>query len=108
MAHNFSPTGNASNKALEAYEHKFKTVSGLNTMFHIADVIIAQKIFYAVSDLKSVTSGFAYSDIDGAMITLESADLWEWYTKSHKEAKPFCNVRFPHFEGVEVLLPSCA
>ncbi|KAI6035806.1 hypothetical protein EDC04DRAFT_2703494, partial [Pisolithus marmoratus] len=86
MAHNFPPTGSAGDKTLEACEHKFKML---------------KKSYYAVSDLKLVTSGFAYSDIDGAMIMLESADLWEWYTKSHKEAKPFHNVRFPHFEGVE-------
>ncbi|KAI6008634.1 hypothetical protein EDC04DRAFT_2775547, partial [Pisolithus marmoratus] len=86
MAQNFPPTGSAGNKTSEACEHKFK---------------VLKKSYYAVSNLKSVASGFAYSDIDGAMIMLESTDLWEWYTKSHKEAKPFHNVRFPHFEGVE-------
>ncbi|KAI5982748.1 hypothetical protein EDD15DRAFT_2377330 [Pisolithus albus] len=40
------------------------------------------------------------------MITLENADLWDRYTKSHKDAKPFRNSGFPHFQSVELLLPS--
>ncbi|KAI5984100.1 hypothetical protein EDC04DRAFT_3005931 [Pisolithus marmoratus] len=93
MAQNFPPTGSAGNKTSEECEHNFKML---------------KKSYYAMSNLKLVAPGFAYNDVDSAMIMLESADLWEWYTKSHKEAKLFCNVRFPHFEGVEVLLPSHA
>ncbi|KIK13188.1 hypothetical protein PISMIDRAFT_75706, partial [Pisolithus microcarpus 441] len=67
-----------------------------------------KKYYYAVADLKCVASGFAYNDIQGAMITLENADLWDRYTKSHKDAKPFRNLGFSHFQSVELLLPSSA
>ncbi|KAI6102202.1 hypothetical protein F5141DRAFT_1217780 [Pisolithus sp. B1] len=66
MARNFSPSKNAGNKTAEACEQKFKML---------------KKYYYAVTDLKCVASGFAYSDKSGAMITLENVDLWDHYVK---------------------------
>ncbi|KIK15310.1 hypothetical protein PISMIDRAFT_83903, partial [Pisolithus microcarpus 441] len=67
-----------------------------------------KKYYYAVADLKCIVSGFTYNDIQGAVITLENADLWDCYAKSHKDAKPFWNSGFSHFQSVELLLPSSA
>ncbi|KIN99922.1 hypothetical protein M404DRAFT_89159, partial [Pisolithus tinctorius Marx 270] len=68
-------------------------------------IIQLKKSYYTVADLKSVASGFAYDDEHGAMISLDNADLWDWYVKAHKDAKPFRNSGFPHFTSVELLLP---
>ncbi|KIK16914.1 hypothetical protein PISMIDRAFT_112461, partial [Pisolithus microcarpus 441] len=100
MARYFPPSENAGDKTAEACECKFKML---------------KKYYYAVADLKCVASGFAYDDIQGAMITLENADLWDRYTKVSQfhctrqpDAKPFRNLGFSHFQSVELLLPSSA
>ncbi|KIK18551.1 hypothetical protein PISMIDRAFT_109213, partial [Pisolithus microcarpus 441] len=100
MARYFPPSENAGDKTAEACERKFKML---------------KKYYYAVADLKCVASGFAYNDIQGAMITLENADLWDRYTKVSQfhctrqpDAKLFRNLGFSHFQSVELLLPSSA
>ncbi|KIN93902.1 hypothetical protein M404DRAFT_169854, partial [Pisolithus tinctorius Marx 270] len=95
MAHNHPLGPDNSNKTAELCEQKFK---------------VLKKSYYAIADLKSVASGFAYDDEHGAMISLDNADLWDWYVKVmyqvHKDAKLFRNSGFPHFASIELLLPS--
>ncbi|KIO04267.1 hypothetical protein M404DRAFT_143692, partial [Pisolithus tinctorius Marx 270] len=95
MAHNHPLSLDNSDKTAELCERKFKAL---------------KKSYYAVADLKLVASGFAYDDEHSAMISLDNANLWDWYVKvmyqAHKDAKPFCNSGFPHFTSIELLLPS--
>ncbi|KIO05034.1 hypothetical protein M404DRAFT_103875, partial [Pisolithus tinctorius Marx 270] len=65
-----------------------------------------KKSYYAVANLKLVASGFAYDDKHGAMISLDNANLCDWYVKVHKDMKPFRNSGFPHFASIEPPLPS--
>ncbi|KIO09537.1 hypothetical protein M404DRAFT_131279, partial [Pisolithus tinctorius Marx 270] len=74
--------------------------------FALLTIIQLKKSYYAIADLKSVASGFAYDDKHSAMILLDNTDLWDRYVKVHKDTKPFRNSGFPHFASVELLLPS--
>lgn len=60
--------------------------------------------YHAVVDIKNA-SGFAWSDIDGAGITLEYESTWTNFLKSHKNAGPFKNTGFPHFDAIHQMLP---
>ncbi|KIO10363.1 hypothetical protein M404DRAFT_98919, partial [Pisolithus tinctorius Marx 270] len=94
MAHNYPQGPDNGNKTAESCEQKFKAL---------------KKSYYAITNLKSVASGFAYDNKHSAMILLDNADLWDQYVKvmyqAHKDAKPFCNSGFPHFASIELLLP---
>ncbi|KIO10374.1 hypothetical protein M404DRAFT_129509, partial [Pisolithus tinctorius Marx 270] len=95
MAHNHPPGPDNGDKTAESCEQKFKAL---------------KKSYYAITNLKSVASGFAYDDEHGVMISLDNADLWDRYVKvmyqAHKDAKPFRNSGFPHFTSIKLLLPS--
>ncbi|KAG2053300.1 hypothetical protein BDR06DRAFT_1021512 [Suillus hirtellus] len=60
--------------------------------------------YHAVVDIKNA-SGFVWSDIDGAGITLEYESTWTNFLKSHKNAGPFKNTGFPHFDTIHQMLP---
>ncbi|KAG2097287.1 uncharacterized protein F5147DRAFT_656418 [Suillus discolor] len=60
--------------------------------------------YHAVVDIKNA-SGFAWSDIDGAGITLEYESTWTNFLKSHKNTGPFKNTGFPHFDAIHQMLP---
>ncbi|KIO09252.1 hypothetical protein M404DRAFT_132301 [Pisolithus tinctorius Marx 270] len=66
MVHNYPLGPDNGDKTAESCEQKFK---------------VLKKSYYAVTNLKSVASGFAYDDEHGAMISLDNANLWDWYVK---------------------------
>ncbi|KIO05629.1 hypothetical protein M404DRAFT_110774, partial [Pisolithus tinctorius Marx 270] len=45
--------------------------------FVLLTIIQLKKSYYAIADLKSVASGFAYDDKHSVMISLENANLWD-------------------------------
>ncbi|KIM65147.1 hypothetical protein SCLCIDRAFT_52028, partial [Scleroderma citrinum Foug A] len=63
-----------------------------------------KKQYEAVLNLKD-TSGFTYSDKDGAGVTLARADTWTKFVKSHPLAKPFKTKGFVYFELIGSLTP---
>ncbi|KIO08140.1 hypothetical protein M404DRAFT_23411 [Pisolithus tinctorius Marx 270] len=91
MAHNYPLGPDNGDKKAESCEQKFK---------------VLKKSYYAITDLKSVASGFAYDNEHGVMILLDNTNHWDQYVKAHKDAKPFRNSSFPHFARIELLLPS--
>ncbi|KAI5998335.1 hypothetical protein F5J12DRAFT_895534 [Pisolithus orientalis] len=62
MVHNYPPGPDNGDKTAESCEWKFK---------------VLKKSYYAITDLKSVASGFAYDDEHGVMVLLDNANLWD-------------------------------
>ncbi|KAG1835121.1 hypothetical protein EV424DRAFT_1340879 [Suillus variegatus] len=61
-------------------------------------------LYYVVLEIKN-TSGFSWSDMDGAGITLEYESTWGSFVQSHKAAKLFKNKGFPHFKIIHQMMP---
>ncbi|KIO02926.1 hypothetical protein M404DRAFT_146921, partial [Pisolithus tinctorius Marx 270] len=66
MAKNYPLGPDNGNKTAELCEWKFK---------------VLKKSYYTITDLKLVTSGFAYDDEHGVIILLDNADLWDLYVQ---------------------------
>ncbi|KAG2053291.1 hypothetical protein BDR06DRAFT_851817, partial [Suillus hirtellus] len=59
--------------------------------------------YYSVLKIKNV-SGFLWSDMDGAGISLEYEATWLSFIKIHKAAKLFKNKSFLHFEAIHQMM----
>ncbi|KAI6031219.1 hypothetical protein BKA83DRAFT_4487937 [Pisolithus microcarpus] len=64
-----------------------------------------RKMFEVIDCIKN-TSGFAYSNELGANIGLENEAVWSDFVKKHKDAGPFRNRGWPHYEKMKQLMPS--
>ncbi|KAG2109810.1 hypothetical protein DEU56DRAFT_920272 [Suillus clintonianus] len=62
-----------------------------------------KKAYYGVIDVK-ITSGFTWSDEQGAGITSKKDDVWARFVKTHPNSRPYMNKGFDHFEIMEQLL----
>ncbi|KAG1805290.1 hypothetical protein EV424DRAFT_1304639, partial [Suillus variegatus] len=60
-------------------------------------------LYNAVVDIKN-TSGFTWSDDNGAGIALKDDDVWVRYIKHHPTAKPFRTKGFSHLALMEQLV----
>ncbi|KAI9452817.1 hypothetical protein HD554DRAFT_2179770 [Boletus coccyginus] len=61
---------------------------------------------YEVVSLICGTSGFAYTLDGGAGIGAENEDVWNEFMKKYKDAGPFRNKGWPHYEAMKNLMPS--
>ncbi|KIK80394.1 hypothetical protein PAXRUDRAFT_72139, partial [Paxillus rubicundulus Ve08.2h10] len=70
-----------------------------------------KKSYNAVIDIKN-TSGFTWSDKNGAGIALKNDDIWDKYARVHRSTtswhgiRPFKNKGFVHFHAMEQLMPA--
>ncbi|KAG0694189.1 hypothetical protein DFH29DRAFT_1006551 [Suillus ampliporus] len=62
-----------------------------------------KKAYYSVIDIK-ITSGFTWSNEQGAGISHRKDDVWARFVKTHPNSKPYMNKGFDHFDAMEELL----
>ena len=77
-------------------------------LFLAADTLQQLKKTYAVVKAIQAVSGWTWSDITGASIDESTVDSWEAYVAKHKDARPFRNSGWIHFQKVSHLLPATA
>ncbi|KAG2068689.1 hypothetical protein BDR04DRAFT_934672, partial [Suillus decipiens] len=64
-----------------------------------------KKSYQSVVEIKC-TSGFTWSDEQGAGIMDRKDNVWARFTKAHPQVKPFMMKGFDHFNIMEELMPS--
>ncbi|KAF8501139.1 hypothetical protein F5888DRAFT_1589537, partial [Russula emetica] len=63
---------------------------------------------YLVVSLLKEQSGFAWDELKGATITVESEPVWRAYVLKYPKASPFRNKGWPHYNNMMPLMPTTA
>ncbi|KAG2359037.1 hypothetical protein BDR07DRAFT_1488694 [Suillus spraguei] len=88
------------NQAATNLKEKFKQQRGAEKTG-----AVFEKAYHSIIEIKC-TSGFTWSDENGAGITDRKDDVWARFTKSHPHAKPYMSKGFEHFNIIKQLMPN--
>jgi hypothetical protein len=77
-------------------------------LFSAVNMLQQLKKTHAVVKAIQAVSGWTWSGITGASIDESTSNSWEAYVAKHKDAKPFRNAGWIHFQKVSLLLPATA